>query len=430
MSDTHATKKYPQATSEIAEILGLNKEISADSHVPAAAHPHDLPIESGHGSDSKEHGVHGSEHGTEHANQPSPILAVAKSSAPYFAVFIVGLALYYFFFTSVNLAGFFNSILPKASVEKPRETAIEELYKDNAENYNAWIAQYYFDVSDSSIIDPKTDNSGNGLTNFHKFLLKTNPKAYDTLGLGMADSEAVARGISPTTGGKLTDSQKQIVEQFFDMEAIMNRLSLRHAQSGVSGLNVLSGNSGNGIQQTTFNFPGGSLATSTQSATNSNQNNFISAGIDINTEIPGRLEIPSLNINVPIIFSKDPKNFEADLQSGVVHYPGTALPGEVGTSYISGHSSNYAWAKGSYNQVFSKLDKLANNASFKITVVQKNGKDARLFFVVIGKKEYKPTDQEQFMNAGKPTVALSTCWPLGSTAKRLVVTGELTQVER
>jgi LPXTG-site transpeptidase (sortase) family protein len=130
------------------------------------------------------------------------------------------------------------------------------------------------------------------------------------------------------------------------------------------------------------------------------------------------------------MWTQDPKNFDKDLQSGVVHYPGTAMPNQVGTTYISGHSSNYAWAKGNFNQVFSKLGDLADNTSIKITVVQKNGRDARLHYVVTHRKEFKATDQEQFLNAGKPVVALSTCWPVGSTAKRLVVFAELTQVER
>ena len=130
------------------------------------------------------------------------------------------------------------------------------------------------------------------------------------------------------------------------------------------------------------------------------------------------------------MWSDDPKDFDKDLQSGVIHYPGTAMPGQIGTTYISGHSSNFAWAKGSFKQVFAVLGKLADNTSFKITVVQKNGKDAIFHYVVTGRKEYSPTDQAQFANSGKSVVALSTCWPVGSTAKRLVVYGELTQTEK
>ncbi len=89
-----------------------------------------------------------------------------------------------------------------------------------------------------------------------------------------------------------------------------------------------------------------------------------------------------------------------------------------------------AWAKGDYNKIFTKLGSVPDNASFKVTVVQKNGKDARLHYVVTHRKEYSPTDPAQVANTGKSVVALSTCWPVGSTSKRLVVFGELVQVDR
>jgi LPXTG-site transpeptidase (sortase) family protein len=150
--------------------------------------------------------------------------------------------------------------------------------------------------------------------------------------------------------------------------------------------------------------------------------------IEIDQSKPGMLEIPSLNISAPVVWTQDSKNFEKDLKSGVVHYPGTAMPGVVGTSYISGHSSNYAWAKGNYNRVFTKLGDLADNASFSIAVTKTSGKQTIFHYVVTGRGEYKPTDQAQFRNAGEPVAALSTCWPIGSTAKRLVVFGKQTQI--
>src|SRR6185369_5277191 len=98
---------------------------------------------------------------------------------------------------------------------------------------------FYYDVSDPRVIDPDTDNSGNGLTNFQKFLLNLNPKSYDTLGLGMADSEALAEGINPLSGQHLTDSQKQILDKYFDMETIMNKLAL-NKMNGTSGQGIVA----------------------------------------------------------------------------------------------------------------------------------------------------------------------------------------------
>jgi LPXTG-site transpeptidase (sortase) family protein len=203
----------------------------------------------------------------------------------------------------------------------------------------------------------------------------------------------------------------------------------------VAGSSFQSQNSGQGNNQSGSgqNNSGSSLGGQAQYVapnTGANLNTPDAGSIAVDTETVGQLEVPSLKISAPIIWTKDTKDFNKDLQSGVIHYPGTAMPGQIGTTYISGHSSNYAWAKGSYNQIFATLGKLALNSSFQITIKQTNGQMATLHYVVISSKEYLPADQEQFKNTGKSVVALSTCWPVGSTAKRLVVVGELTQIEK
>lgn len=442
MTSTHNTstntdpKKFPTTTSEVAKMLGISNSshdipmgtFSAGHGAPVA----NLPVvEDTHNSThTNNHGNHvelGDLHTTEDTlgenhSGSSKALAVVKTVAPYVAVFSVGLLVYYFFFTNVNFGSIFNSTTPKAVTTK--QTVTQELYSKNSASYLKWINSYYFDVTDSKILDPESDNSGNGLTNFQKYLLKLNPKSYDTLGLGKPDSEVLAAGIDPATGINLTDTQKDILAKYIDMEVVMNRLTLHKLQhpETVAGIGINS----NGV------------VTNNPFITNQNTKNvapntgvdIVSSGIEINTSIPGRLEVPSLKINAPIIFTTDTNNFDKDLQSGVVHYPGTALPGEIGTTYIAGHSSNYLWSKGDYNQVFTKLGDLADNTSFKVTVVQKNGKNAIFHYVVTYRNQYLATDQEQFRNLGKSLVALSTCWPINTTAKRLVVFGELTQVEK
>jgi LPXTG-site transpeptidase (sortase) family protein len=229
------------------------------------------------------------------------------------------------------------------------------------------------------------------------------------------------------------------------MEAIMNRLALSNLHNpNVAGASVGSNqqNVGSGNVSGNYNYNNNNNGQNNQynSSTSNNQNNQVNnsyvspqTGIDssdIDQTKPGLLEIPSLKVSAPLIWTQDSKNFDIDLQSGVVHYPGTAMPGQVGTTYISGHSSNYAWAKGSYNKVFSNLGDLADNASFTITVHTKQGKTIKYHYVVTHRAEYKATDQAQFANSGTPTVALSTCWPVNTTQKRLVVFGEQTQVEQ
>ena len=404
-------KSFPVATDEVAKMMGLS-----------AAEAHGLPV-----PDHAEVHVH-VEHAdhVDHAEQtPSMTAKVVKTAAPYVLVFAVGIFVYFFFFTKIDLGKLFPA--KNAAPQNVQNVALMNLEKQNMASYQTWIKSFYYDVSDPAVLDPNGDNSGNGLTNFQKYLLNLNPKSYDTLGLGRADSEDLAMGINPLSGLALNDNQKQIVAQYFDTETISNKLAL-NKMNGIAGTGKVAGAQTFGNQNT--------VVTSTPTNSNPvNNPNVVNANdLGVNADIPGELGIPSLKISTPLIFSKSTQDFDKDLLNGVIHYPGTAMPGQIGTAYISGHSSNYPWVKSKYNQIFTHLGDLAVNQSFTITVHLNNGlnngKTATLHYVVTGSQQYSATDQAQFQNGGKSVVALSTCWPVGSTAKRLVVTGELTQVEQ
>ena len=178
-----------------------------------------------------------------------------------------------------------------------------------------------------------------------------NPKTYDTLGTGLADSQTIALGVNPLTGSELLAEQKEIIEKYFDMEIINNRLAVETLRRNglVAGENILNSqdnnyNSGSAQAETARNgvkpvFRQSSQPGNSRVSGFDNPVNPVIASGDLNLETPGRLEVPSLGVNTPIIWTKNPKNFEKDLQLGVVHYPGTAVPGQVGTTYISGHSA-------------------------------------------------------------------------------------------
>lgn len=459
MDETPSTKKYPVTTDEVAKLLGLKPSGTAlpMSSVSATDLPVlNLPVDSSYpevktvdlktypDNSKTEHFALETTNPTLDAVKNPPAYAkFAKAAIPYLGVFTAGLFLYYFFFSNVNFNNIFKNTVDTvsnktSSITAPQQTALQELQKQSLAGYNTWISGFYYDVSDSKITNPNTDNSGNGLSNFQKYLLNLNPKSYDTLGLGIADSQSLANGISPLSGTPLTDAQKEIVSKYFDMEVIMNRLALANLQNSgkVAGVNINNNNNNSnnrglrGLsdiknqaqvqgQNTVFNSP--------QTGANVNLDD---KSVDINNKIPGHLDIPSLNVAVPIVWSAEPGSFEQDLQAGVIHYPGTAVPGQIGTTYIAGHSSNYFWAKGSYNKVFTQLGDLKDSASFSVSVTDNNGKLITYHYVVVSRKEYVPTDPAQITNTGKSLVALSTCWPVNSTAKRLVVYGQLTQVER
>jgi sortase (surface protein transpeptidase) len=93
-----------------------------------------------------------------------------------------------------------------------------------------------------------------------------------------------------------------------------------------------------------------------------------------------RIIIPKIGKNIPLVNveSHDANNsvewnkiFMKELENGIVKYPGSADPGEIGNSFIFGHSSNYAWAKGDYNDVFALLNNLTTGDEIIVYFHQK-----------------------------------------------------------
>jgi sortase A len=150
-----------------------------------------------------------------------------------------------------------------------------------------------------------------------------------------------------------------------------------------------------------------------------------SATLDAGEVIPveSRISIPKIGVNAPIVYaeSNEEKAIQDALQNGVVHYPGTALPGEVGNTFITGHSSNYWWAAGSYNYVFVLLDKLEVGDK---AVVYYNSK--KYVYTVSSKKVVEPTDTSVLLPTSTPTMTLMTCTPAGTSRQRLIISLDLT----
>ena len=130
------------------------------------------------------------------------------------------------------------------------------------------------------------------------------------------------------------------------------------------------------------------------------------------------LVIPKINVNAPIVFTQsiDEQSIQNGLQSGVVHYANTANPGEVGNSFITGHSSNYWWNKGSYNYVFANLGRMSVGDQAKIYY---NGN--KYLYQVTGVKIVPPTDVSVLAQTATPTLTLMTCTPPGTSWQRLII---------
>lgn len=132
--------------------------------------------------------------------------------------------------------------------------------------------------------------------------------------------------------------------------------------------------------------------------------------------------IPKINVDAPIVYSAKDTNAQIleDLKSGVVHYPGTAMPGRVGNVFMTGHSSYYWWNGGQYNQVFALLHNL--KAGDLVYLYYKGGKYVyRMKDSVV----VNPSDVHVLDQTTTPTLSLMTCTPIGTNLRRLIVRSEL-----
>lgn len=130
------------------------------------------------------------------------------------------------------------------------------------------------------------------------------------------------------------------------------------------------------------------------------------------------LLIPKINIKAPIIWNSevDEKIVMKNLQKGVVHYKGTALPDERGNVFIVGHSSGAWWRPGSYKTVFALLDKLQKGDEIALAYQNKV-----YIYKVIDKIVVKPQDVWVMAPTPEPILSLMTCVPVGTDLRRLVV---------
>ncbi|MFA6521729.1 MAG: class E sortase [Candidatus Gracilibacteria bacterium] len=144
-----------------------------------------------------------------------------------------------------------------------------------------------------------------------------------------------------------------------------------------------------------------------------------------------RVVIPRINQNVPVVGVKNESliarkwnELESDIQkslrNGVVHYPGTALPGDNGNTVITGHSSYYAWDAGRFKDVFALLHDVKIGDKVIVYFNQK-----KFIYEVNRIKVVFPKDVDVLAPSPQEQLTLITCTPIGTNLKRLVVTAKL-----
>ena len=358
------------------------------------------------------------------------VSGIAFAVLPYILIFAVGVGIYYFFFADSSIK--WHLPFTQKTTQTPEQVAAETIAKnlksaqsDQKGEYEAWIKQFFFTVTDQTRLEMDTVTP-NGFTNFENFLLGLNPKTRDANANGKIDALDVLAGQNPETGKELSDSQKDAIAKYFNTKEILKRLNQSSSrQVPAKGVSI----------RTFFNkealaSEGGRVAGASTNSPSANQSITAASGkYKINLNTPGRLEIPSIEVNVPIIWTNNPADFDEDLKKGVVHHPDTPLPGDIGTAYIAGHSTNYQWIKADFNKVFARINELNPGATFKITVVNAEGKNIKMYYSVDKTQIFEANDQAQFVNFADSRVALSTCWPIGSLKQRMVTYAKLTKVE-
>lgn len=148
---------------------------------------------------------------------------------------------------------------------------------------------------------------------------------------------------------------------------------------------------------------------------------FIST-IQRNTPAPYQ----EFNLSVPALKIQDAKVTvdSNDLSLGPVHLPGSALPGEKGNVFISGHSALPLFFKGEKNTkaIFANLADLKKGDQIKVSALKSNFEYEVIGTKVVDPKDLSviapPDDQNRYLT-------LMTCVPPGFNTKRLVVLAKL-----
>ena len=155
------------------------------------------------------------------------------------------------------------------------------------------------------------------------------------------------------------------------------------------------------------------------------------------TPYDNRIVIPKIGKNIPLVDISHPNVqgvdelndiFMDELENGVVRYPGSAKPGEDGNTFIFWHSSNFPWMEGKYNDVFALLDKVV----FDDEVIVYYGQE-KFVYKIRSKNVIRPGDVSVLKSNPEiwaSEITLMTCWPIGTTLNRLILTGDLVRIEK
>lgn len=134
--------------------------------------------------------------------------------------------------------------------------------------------------------------------------------------------------------------------------------------------------------------------------------------------------IPKIGANAKVIEGVDPFNkseYQRALTKGVAQAKGTAFPGEQGNIFLFSHSSANFYEANKYNSVFFLLNELDKDDEIYLFF-----KGEKYKYRVLEKKVVDSLDTSYLnKNSDNKKLTLMTCWPPGTSLKRLIVIASL-----
>lgn len=135
--------------------------------------------------------------------------------------------------------------------------------------------------------------------------------------------------------------------------------------------------------------------------------------------------IPKIGANAAIVPNVDPYDstiYQQALTKGVAHAKGSVFPGRKGNVFLFSHSSVDFYQALRFNSVFYLLNKLEPGDQIDIYFETK-----KFIYTVFESKLVDPKDVSYLKEkTNQPMLTLMTCWPPGTTFKRLIIRANLT----
>jgi len=140
--------------------------------------------------------------------------------------------------------------------------------------------------------------------------------------------------------------------------------------------------------------------------------------------------IPKIEANAKVIKNVNPfdeKAYQRVLTQGVAHAQGSGLPGHTGNSFIFAHSSGNWYEANQYNSIFYLLHKLEKGDEIDLYY------EKQKYIYKVTEKKLVNADEVRYLGdtlKNTSTVTLMTCWPPGTTLKRLIIIAEITNTSQ